>query len=384
MSYTLQNALDQYLFWPATMSKQWRKHQLTRTRHVPGTSWTAQPYVSRVSYFSGMKKYGSLSYTPRDCAGTTAQDVNGRVYLDTYALESRALNRARGRFVDALHGAQTASIGSALGEMQTSLSMIAGRASALYNTAKCVKSLDIKGAIRSLSAGKEILPPGWRGRVKTAADLWLELRFGWNPLLGDIYDATQAISAPVYPVTERVVSRGSASYYQSRVKTYDSGGSVHNELWLSGLFGSHCEIRGKPRLINPNLELADRLGLINPVATAWELFPFSFLVDHVVGIGDFLSSYSDAIAWEFHDLSVSYKRTCLDGKFSDYRNVGGSAAQQYGADYSQAVAVHTRRETGMAGLPAYLLNFTNPLERLGVARGASYIALLVQTLKSMT
>jgi hypothetical protein len=387
MSYTSQPALRQWINWPSTAVQQWEKNQTTRTRHVDGTPWDEQPYVVKTSYFSGLKKYGTLSYTPRACNGNTSQDVNGRVLLDYYSLEPRASNRARSRFVEALHESQTASIGTALGEWRSTLAMIAGRAKQLYFAAQAVKRRDIYGAARALgvplnrgkSAHADLFK--WRDRVGSVAGLWLEYSFGWRPLITDVIEGCRVISSPIHPDREKVISRATAFALQERTLSYTSGGGVHNEIYISGRFESRVEIRGEPELINPNLELADRVGLINPALVAWNLIPFSFLVDQVVDVGKFLASYSDAIAWNVNTKSISYDRRCLNGKTEEHKNVGGSQSQRYGGTYDTAVGLYFRRDTTVSGLPPYVLEFTSPLERLGVGPAANYIALLAQTLQ---
>jgi hypothetical protein len=46
---------------------------------------------------------------------------------------------------------------------------------------------------------------------------------------------------------------------------------------------------------NPNLYLANKLGFVNPAVIAWELVPFSFVVDWFVPVGNFLSQWTDFV-----------------------------------------------------------------------------------------
>lgn len=381
MAYTTQPQRLTTIKWPGQSAYQFFKNQTTWTKHIKGTPWTDQPYLVSVSFLAGQTRTPNSGSNPYEtCNGGTSQSVNGRVSLDYYGLKPRAQNRARAKFVSQLRESRSASIGSALGEWRSTLAMIAERAKKLYDAAKAVKRFDIVGAGKALSSSKrDIYLRNWRSDAKNAADLWLELHFGWVPLLKDIHDGCQVISSPVNPPVSRITASARAAHQQGFTKVYDSGGSSASRRYLSGLFESYCGIRGKPELVNPNLELAERLGLVNPAVVAWELFPFSFLVDHVVNIGNFLAMYSDALAWSITDSSTSTLSVCRDGTQKSEDAIG-TAFPLY-RDYKQAFGAVMQRTVG-TGLPAVELTFTNPLERLGVERGATYIALLAQTLKS--
>jgi hypothetical protein len=379
MSYTGPTARNVTLKWAdAGQAVQFQKVQAVY-KTVPGTRRSETPYQGTTSFLDGESKYGTLSNNYVACNTASNQEVYGRVINDYYALKTRALNRARSRFVTAMKESRESSIGSSLAEMDQSLRMIGDRAKQLYGFAKSLKRGEWRKAATALGIVKPPFKHGWRPESRELGGVWLEYHFGWSPLLGDIHDGMKLISAPL-PSDGRVRGRGKALEIQPRIKTYDSGGSYPLRLHLSGTFVAYCELRGMTTLVNPNLDLLQSLGLANPLEVAWELTPFSFLVDHVVGIGDFLSSFSDELGWKIADLATSQLTYCRDGKFWRDANVGHST-QAYGSSYMQAFALNFQRAVNIGGLPPRSLEFVNPFTGLSAPRAATYISLLLQQLK---
>jgi hypothetical protein len=251
--------------------------------------------------------------------------------------------------------------------------MIGDRAKQLLGFAKNLKRGRFGAAASALGLK---LPKGFKGKGKSLGDLWLEFHFGWNPLLMDIYGGMDLISKPLSsdgPVRGR--GRAKEVLHDKRVFDFNNG-TQHNEKFVSGSFIARAELRGKTDLSNPNLDLLQNLGLLNPVSIAWELFPFSFLVDHVVGIGDFLNSFSDELGWDVSDVSQSSIISCRGGGQRETMRTGDDSELKWSYACSGNAAEMTRTFPG--GLPPYTLTFTNPFTGLSAPRAATYIALLLQ------
>ncbi len=178
--------------------------------------------------------------------------------------------------------------GNNLLEAKQSLGMIAGVASSLLGAVKAVRKGDVNGVVKSLGlSGKK----GAKTKVqrvlnksKPVADKWLELHFGWVPLVQDIGSAMDNLQSPHFG--ERRVRGQARDRYQRRtelssqyghtVQTVDASGNVKYQI----LF----------RVTNPNAFLANQLGFTNPLAVAWEAVPYSFVVDWFSNVGQVLSS----------------------------------------------------------------------------------------------
>ena len=59
---------------------------------------------------------------------------------------------------------------------------------------------------------------------------------------------------------------------------------------------------------SPNSLKANQLGLVNPASVAWELIPFSFLVDWFLPVGKFLESYTDTVGMQLDNIQRMERR----------------------------------------------------------------------------
>jgi hypothetical protein len=53
------------------------------------------------------------------------------------------------------------------------------------------------------------------------------------------------------------------------------------------------------------LATASEIGLTNPAEVAWELVPFSFVVDWAIPIGTFLGQLDASVGWHFETGSIT-------------------------------------------------------------------------------
>lgn len=133
-----------------------------------------------------------------------------------------------------------------------------------------------------------------RNRVKDASDLWLEYSFGWSPLLGDIYNAANAMSQPV--PAGRCSGRG--------IERYDYYQSPTAQSLTQQLYGTvKCRQVADVYVTNPNLYLLQHVGLANPFLVVWEIIPWSFMVDWVFDVSTFLESFTDLLGCTIKNAS---------------------------------------------------------------------------------
>lgn len=299
---------------------------------------------------------------------TSAQDAgnseaitwcnNGRSDVDPYVS-----NKALAKFVSAVKDGQSASLGATLAEWEQSQKMIAARAGQLLSSLRSIKRGNVVGAARDL--GHALAPSslkgkgGRRGRAAShdASNAWLELHFGWVPLIKDIYDAVNVLQSSIPSNTVRAVSGSDL-----RIPI------VGNDF--RGLHKYSClmKIQADVYISNPNLALANQLGLINPASVAWELVPFSFVVDWFLPVGNFLNSFTDLVGYEVKFPFTTTLRTASTHLESPY------PIFQWDTE-----AVRCSR---VLGLPSYQLR---PVQFKGfsVARGATAISLLIQQFLKM-
>lgn len=157
----------------------------------------------------------------------------------------------------------------------------------------------------------------WRRSTKEIGSKWLEYQYGWKPLVQEVYDAAALILNPDSRFWEsEFVAHGKARktvpYSGSATfggATYTTKHSARSEL---------CVVL-KPQS-NRTQELA-KFTSLNPLSIAWELLPYSFVVDWFIDVGGFLRSAESSFI--YHDLFVRGRRT------DTYRTVLKGVSQKY-------------------------------------------------------
>lgn len=198
-------------------------------------------------------------------------------------LQEIARNKAYGRFIEQIKPDE-AELGAALAERRQSLEMIANRGLQLWKFFRAVKSFRFGDAAKTL--GLSSIPKGVRAKGRAFASNVLEYSFGWAPLIGDIGNSIDILQSGVPPLAVK----GSATAPTSGVGFWMEGVNRHDydlKVFARVHYGA------KVRINNPNLFLANQLGLINPAAVLWEVVPFSFVVDYFVNVNKFLQSFTD-------------------------------------------------------------------------------------------
>lgn len=273
-----------------------------------------------------------------------------------------AFNRAYAKFKDKAVG-DNASIGVFAAEMRESLGMITGRALSLYRAAKNLKQGKLDRAIRDLGVKPKRKHKGKSDiRPEAAAETWLEYWFGWKPFVSDFFSTAEAMSKPL---PGGIYHAGAADTCNDIVDHDGMKHYRHRKIY--------ARVGAEVYLENPNEFLLQSLGLANPASVAWELIPFSFLVDWLTGAGSYLESYTD-----FYGCSVINPYYTAYGKFEH---------QQVPYHWNYTGGPMTARGFGVkryASLyqPVPNLQITANLKQ-SLTRTATAVSLLTTTLSSM-
>lgn len=178
-----------------------------------------------------------------------------------------------------------------LWEADKSLAMIRKRALTLASAAKALRRRDIFAFARALgiSPHSRHTPKG-RRPLKSSSDLggvWLEYTFGWVPLIQDIHDSIDVLQQDFDMASIKARKRGVIYDHY----TEGPGGIRSHDLVAEYFF----YMGAKMKVNNPNLFLANQLGLLNPVAVAWDAVPFSFVVDWFLPVTKFLNTFQNGV-----------------------------------------------------------------------------------------
>lgn len=131
--------------------------------------------------------------------------------------------------------------------------------------------------------------------TRAASNAWLELQYGWRPLLQDVYGLAEQ----------------AAKSFGPEIRAEASGKGLYGARSSSAIVkdGNHrlinIETRVKVKYTcrfatdNQSLSLARQIGLTNPLLLGWELLPFSFVVDWFLPIGNWVSSFDATVGLDF-------------------------------------------------------------------------------------
>ncbi len=210
---------------------------------------------------------------------------------------------------------------------------------------------------------------------------WLALQYGWRPLVNDVYGAAKELA-------EASVGTNAVFFISSGLgrRAFDER-KVTNTPPPSGYSGSQAvfqqyqgsiSVRYKVRYSKSSPQVAkfSSLGITNPALIAWELMPYSFVIDWFVPVGNFLSSLDATLGLEFKSgFSVRLEK----GEFHSIRDVHLGRANppsSISGGNREFEKYAKMRRTILSGFPeAPLPSFKNPVS---FSHMASAFALLNQ------
>jgi hypothetical protein len=224
---------------------------------------------------------------------------------------------------------------------------------------------------RSLKRGKNPFKGFSRVRSKDAGNLWLEYSYAWTPLVNDVYNLINLHKLEPPPFQMSV----------SKYKKHQANGTISP----SGLYGEtdtvtkslyRVTLDGKVTLNDPGINFLNQLGITNPALLAWELVPYSFVVDWFLPIGDWLKWHGGLHGCTLSDTNI----TRSEKRQTDFHK-HGSSGSYYGTWYTTdcycSVKHETRyREVKPLGTPSLELRFPNSW-----SQAVSAIALMRQRFK---
>lgn len=159
-------------------------------------------------------------------------------------------------------------------------------------------SMELKKTLKMIQfAATDIVRVYTKHRTRRQAnESWLEYRYGWRLLLKDIYDGLCAIhdlrqQSRTVSVTSSAKSQISGSF--ERPSTYGthfllSGMAVDYTVEYNFTYGTNLCIRFK----EDSALLGDlqQFGITNPISLAWELLPYSFVLDWFIPVSNYLNT----------------------------------------------------------------------------------------------
>jgi len=221
--------------------------------------------------------YGNFTLINHSSGYTLVQkDVNAQWYLAV----GRSVSAEDPEWETALRLAvkdQKVNLAQAMGEYRQTQKLFADNASTIAKALRQLKRGDGRGAARLLG----LKPKQLRG---TLSNRWLELQYGWKPLLQDLHGSVEELKTAMNRPRYRQVSiRKVAEAQNERSAILPDGRKAFAKD------SDKVVIKATAIVLMQSLT-AQRLGFTNPAALAWELLPYSFVIDWFIPIGNWLNS----------------------------------------------------------------------------------------------
>lgn len=172
-----------------------------------------------------------------------------------------------------------------------------------------------------------------------AANLWLETLYAIKPLVADAFAVASQLEEGLKQRPDLV------RIHEAQTRDMEA------DMPSANFWKGHVRARGRveyvvhARLNSPLWATLDQTGLTNILGMAWEVVPFSFVVDWVFPIGQFLRSIVPPMGWKFiHGYSYVKVHGYLGG---------GYDRQTYGnrwVTYQHVTSVHKVRKN-LSGFP---------------------------------
>jgi hypothetical protein len=134
---------------------------------------------------------------------------------------------------------------------------------------------------------------GWlKNGLGTGGRNWLAYNLGWRPLVQDIYGSVDEYYRSKMPRLLEITAKASQKLGPvpvARLNLYEPKSSAKR----SGIAGVHIHLR----LRDKGFDIA-RWSSLNPVSIAWELMPYSFVVDYFYDIGAMLRGVETSLLYD--------------------------------------------------------------------------------------
>lgn len=193
-----------------------------------------------------------------------------------------------------------------LAQSGETLDMIASTTLRVAGALRALQKGNIKAAAKHL--GLQEGRHNKRNTGQTLTSSWLELRYGWQPLLQDVHDAAQLLAFQLNQPESRSFS--------ARYQRAGSNNGSSPLLWKFRV----CRKSVRKQIVAILTEKpskANLSGFLDPASVAWELLPYSFVFDWFYPVGTYLEerSFFNGLSGNF--VTTTTTEIYAEGLFSD-------------------------------------------------------------------
>lgn len=207
---------------------------------------------------------------------------------------------------------------------------------------------------------------------KDPASTFLEVEYGWRPLIGDIFASIELMcSDPPFGFVKAGAKSAWNENEVRRIVSSDGGVSRQIDKKTAEIYVSMGAIF---RVVNPNVWLLNSLGVIDP-ALPWKLLPYSFVVDWFINVEQVIGSISD-----WFGLALDQPYTTNFARCKGLYTVNSTSKSFLGPDlWNSSVSNRVAFSAEMSRVQALVgpTLIVKPFRGFSIERGAQAISLIV-------
>jgi len=346
-----------------------------------------------------VRKCSSAPYSETSTSGRGANIYNenaGACYhIDGYfpsvykdpVLEEEAWLKVDNRLADSVNKMHV-NVAQMFAERKQTVGLIVNSVGRIVEVARAIKKADFKAFTQAVSLdvmtrhGKPIsdVASSFARVTRTApekrlANHWLEYTFGWTPFVQDIYGSAELLASHALGELYHERAFASAKGRKSRLVYQDIYGQFK-------LMNEEIKVR---KVVNYRLDSYARAalsstGMNNPALLAWELLPYSFVVDWFLPVSNYLKKLYVYDGFEFVSgtKSTIWNATLFKSYNSNWSDLTNT---RHSSGYASFEEFHYTR-TLISSFPKNTLpSFRNPLDTGPLWKFATSAALLRQLFK---
>lgn len=261
-------------------------------------------------------KYGNVnrSFASMWHKTTGWSSINIRPFTDIYPDSgapthlAQATNIAIRRLINKSDLGIGANLNQDMAQIGQTMRLIGNSVNKIVTSVGQLKKGNLLGAAQTLLHGRQGISTIRKGKPsikKSLSQNWLELQYGWKPLLYDIEGTLKAYAN--YLQANDFVQRATASGSQMGFLTVTTPTvAVSGQgkfLTYNERTKTTCRYRLRFRLASPLRAFLSQTGFTNPVNLIWELLPWSFVADWFLPVQAYIEAFTAWDGLEFLDGS---------------------------------------------------------------------------------
>lgn len=319
------------------------------------------------------------SFDPIGSLEITSNGIDGTCHA-TYPFQARSYSRLRNGAGpplvsdDPTYFATQSKLYSRIANYKVDMSVIIGERRELVNMVS-TNSRRLADFYLSLRRGRNPFRGFSRCDPRRASKLWLEHTYAWTPLVSDVYALAQLKDhePPPYKVWARTFQHEVVGRTNEDSEGSPIGASAHVSVTDTYTRRLSTSAEAYIKIPVSALKFAQEIGLTNPLNTAWELVPYSFVVDWFLPIGNWLQNQQALYGVVVEKASVTRSSSSVVNTSVNFSNSHYDSSTTASGGINSVYKYKTKeRSLGIIGYPP--LKFKNPLS---VSHALSGIALLV-------